>query len=281
MQVNLDLVVENNVYRTRNPQLSMLGRIFPSLFFYSNFIRVVVQAGSLAKNNNYHDNDWVTSSRRLLRYLEAVGVEVEFSGINHITDTAEPCVIIGNHMSLLETILLPAILQPIKPITYVIKQSLLEYPVFKYVMRSRNPVAVTRTNPRYDLKTVMEEGADRLHRGISLIVFPQTTRSHTFDPNQMSSIGVKLAKAEQVPIIPLALKTDCMENGRLLKDFGKINSSRKVYFAFGAPMRVAGKGTDEQRMISEFITAQLTGWQHDKIILVQSESGEKKRIEKA
>ena len=47
-------------------------------------------------------------------------------------------------MSSLETMVLPAIVQPIKHVTFVVKASLLNYPIFKYVMRSRDPVAVTR-----------------------------------------------------------------------------------------------------------------------------------------
>ena len=246
---------------------SLLGRFFPSLSFYINFIRVVIAAGNKAKRNAYQDADWVASSTKLLRYLEAVGVQVEISGIQHLIDLKEPCIFIGNHMSLLETILLPGCIQPIKPVTYVIKQSLLEYPVFKYVMRSRQPIAVTRTNPRHDFQVVMKEGAERLGRGISIIIFPQTTRSHTFDPSQMSSIGVKLAKAAKVPIIPLALKTDAMHNGKLLKDFGKIDRTRKVFFAFSEPILVKGKGAEEQQLINDFICAKLREWQHDMIAM--------------
>ncbi len=79
--------------------------------------------------------------------------------------------IIGNHMSMMETLLLPAMIQPINPVTFVVKEALLSYPVFKYIMRSRNPIAVTRTNPRQDLKTVLSEGMDRLEQGIFPLLF--------------------------------------------------------------------------------------------------------------
>jgi 1-acyl-sn-glycerol-3-phosphate acyltransferase len=162
---------------------------------------------------------------------------------------------------MMETLLLPAMIQPITPVTFVIKEALLSYPVFKYIMRSRDPIAVTRTNPRQDLKTVLNEGTDRLSKGISVIVFPQTTRSHNFDEQQMSSIGVKLAKKAGVPIIPLALKTDCWQNGKPIKDFGRLDTTKMAHFAFGEPITITGKGDTEQAAVNAFIAGKLKDWE--------------------
>ena len=127
-------------------------------------------------------------------------------------------------------------------------------------MRSRDPIAVTRTNPREDLKAVLEGGAARLERGTTIIVFPQTTRTPEFEPSQFSSIGAKLARKAGVPIVPVALKTDAWENGRHLKDLGKIDPSRKVHIGFGEPLRVAGRGTQEHQAVVSFIEDKLAAW---------------------
>jgi 1-acyl-sn-glycerol-3-phosphate acyltransferase len=76
----------------------------------------------------------------------------------------------------------------------------------------------------------------------------------------MTSIGVKLAKKAEVPIVPLALRTDAWMNGKYLKDFGRFNIERKVYFAFAPALRVAGKGNEEHQRITERIAAQLGRW---------------------
>lgn len=238
--------------------------LFPSLSFYLHLICIVYRASRLAKDGRYDGSDWMESSYEVMQRLENVGVRVEISGIENVVAAGGPVVIIGNHMSMMETLLLPVMIQPIKPVTFVVKESLLSYPVFKYVMRSRNPIAVTRTNPRQDLKTVLNEGIDRLRNDVSIIVFPQTTRSHTFDAMQMSSIGVKLAKKAGVTIIPLALKTDCWQNGKKFKDFGKLDITKKAYFAFGEPVRVAGKGDDEHAAINSFIAGKLQEWEGEK-----------------
>jgi 1-acyl-sn-glycerol-3-phosphate acyltransferase len=163
-------------------------------------------------------------------------------------------------MSILETFVLPGIVAPFRETTFVVKQSLVEYPVFKHVMRSRNPVAISRTNPREDLRAVLEGGEQRLNAGISIVVFPQTTRTTVFDPADFNSIGVKLAKKAGVPVVPVALKTDAWGNGRYLKDFGKIRPSSKVHFAFGKPLWVQDRGREEHDEIVQFIVEKLAEW---------------------
>jgi 1-acyl-sn-glycerol-3-phosphate acyltransferase len=234
---------------------------FPSLVFYLRLFCIVFRASRLAKKNCYDGSDWMESSYEVMQRLEKVGIRIEISGIENLVGVRGPAVIIGNHMSMMETLLLPAMVQPVKPVTFVVKEKLLSYPVFKHIMLSRNPIAVTRTNPRQDLKTVLNEGLDRLKKDISIIVFPQTTRSHTFDARQMSSIGVKLAKKAGVPIVPLALKTDCWQNGKRIKDFGKLDVTKTAHFAFGEPITVEGKGDAEHVAVNAFIAGKLKEWE--------------------
>lgn len=248
------------LYRTSGQPVALLSKMFPSLLFYLHLISIVYRSSSVAKRGEYGDNNWIESSLDVLRRLEQAGVKIEISGIENLERQNGPVVFIGNHMSMMETMLLPGIIQPILPVTFVVKESLLDYPVFKYIMQSRNPVAVSRTNPRQDLKVVMSEGVNRLRAGISVIVFPQTTRSHTFDPEQMSSIGVKLAKKAGVPVIPVALKTDCWQNGSWIKDFGRLDLAKTAYYSFGAPIMVVGKGDEEQNEINAFIANALKRW---------------------
>jgi 1-acyl-sn-glycerol-3-phosphate acyltransferase len=127
-------------------------------------------------------------------------------------------------------------------------------------MRSRNPIVVGRTNPRDDLRTVLEGGATILSEGRSLVIFPQTTRTPVFDPKEFNTIGIKLAKRANVPVVPIALKTDAWGNGKRLKDFGKIDPSKKVYFSFGNPMVVKERGVEEHNAIIDFIEQHLKEW---------------------
>jgi 1-acyl-sn-glycerol-3-phosphate acyltransferase len=251
---------DHGTYRTGGHARRWLAGLWPSLAFYSYILSIVFRASAKARRGVYDDAAWCGSSLDTIRALEHVGVRLDISGLDHVAALEGPCLFIGNHMSTLETFVLPVLLVPFKRTTFVVKQSLVEYPVFGQVMRSRDPITVRRTNPREDLKSVLEGGAERLAEGISIVIFPQTTRTPAFDPKEFNTIGVKLAKRASVPVIPFALKTDAWGNGRLHKDFGRIDPSKAVHFAFGAPLRIADRGSEEHEAIIRFISAHLTEW---------------------
>lgn len=252
-------------YRSTPQRASLLARAFPALTLYGAFVRIVMRANTLATRGTYDDEAWCGSTLACLRLVEHIGMNVEITGIDHIRQLDSPCVVIGNHMSTLETVVLPIIIRQFREVTFIVKESLLSYPVFGPIMRSRDPIPVTRTSPRQDLKAVLAGGKERLERGVSIIVFPQTTRTVSFDPAQFNSIGVKLAQRANVPIVPLALLTDAWGNGRRLKEFGPVDPSKDVRFAFGEPMRVQGRGAEEQQEIIRFISERLSTWADERV----------------
>jgi len=254
------LEIQNSRYQSPSESVSFFSKILPSLCFYPQFIRVIVNAAAKAKSGTYPDEEWGLDSQRVFRLLEKAGLRFDISGFENLEKLEGSAVIVGNHMSIMETLVLPAIILPYTNVTFVVKDSLLTYPIFQHIMRSRNPVAVTRTNPRQDLKTVMTDGVDRLNRGVSVIVFPQTTRSTSFDPEHFGSIGTKLAKKAGVPIIPVALKTDAWQNGSISKDFGRVHPDVPVKICFGEPLSISGKGAEEHQQVVDFIVRKLEDW---------------------
>jgi 1-acyl-sn-glycerol-3-phosphate acyltransferase len=251
---------EKGAYRTKASKVSLLAHFFPGPVFYSNTAWIVFWAGHAAKQGRYGNQEWADSSHDVMTALEKIGVSIEIKGVDNFRSLDGPFVFIGNHMSALETFVLPCIIQPLKDTTFVVKESLIDYPVFGPVMRSRNPVVVGRTNPREDLKAVLNGGTEILSSGRSIVIFPQTTRAPVFNPSEFNTIGVKLAKKADVPVVPIALKTDAWGNGRRLKDFGRIDPSKKVYFSFGKPMRVKNRGVEEHNAIIAYIEEHLKKW---------------------
>ncbi len=252
---------DHGTYHPAERPVQPLFGLFPSFFYYAQMLDIVCEASLLARRSQYGDREWSNSSFDIIKALESVGTKIHIEGVDNFADVEGPCVFVGNHMSTLETFVLPTVISPSKPVTFVIKRSLVEYPVFKHIMRSRNPVVVDRVNPREDFKTVMEEGQQRLESGVSLVVFPQTTRTTEFDPARFNTIGVKLAKRTGVPVVPFALKTDAWGSGKRIKDFGPIDPRKSVHFAFGEPLRISGAGQQEQQAIVGFIQEKLRQWQ--------------------
>jgi 1-acyl-sn-glycerol-3-phosphate acyltransferase len=228
--------------------------------FYPQLVWHVCVHSRRAAIGFYSGADWTEGSRAVMRSLENVGIQFEINGIHNISSFDGPAVFIGNHMSALETFVLPCIIQPLKPVTFVVKRSLIDTPVFKHLMRSRDPITVGRTNPREDLKAVLDEGPKKLQAGTSIVIFPQSTRSVVFKPEEFNTLGVKLASRNGVPVVPFALKTDAWGIGRNLKDFGPVDRKKKVHFTFGEPMKVEGRGTREHEQIIRFIQEKLEQW---------------------
>jgi 1-acyl-sn-glycerol-3-phosphate acyltransferase len=192
--------------------------------------------------------------------VEKVGGSITVENVAAVAGLSGPALFVGNHMSTLETFMLPCMIVPYRPVTFVVKRELVDMPVFKHVMRSRNPVVVGRDNPRDDLRVMLEEGEARLRAGVSVIVFPQRTRAPVWKPGEFNSIAVKLAKRAGVPVVPLAVRTDLWGTGRLIKDFGPIRPERAVRFSFGDPLAVTGNGRDAQAAVVAFITAKMQSW---------------------
>jgi len=241
--------------------------LFPSLRFYSGMVRTIIKAHSIVKKNNYNGKNWSISSFNMLDDLEAAGLKLSVDGLNNIRSFNGPAVFIGNHMSSLETVVLPCLIQPNKPVVFVMKQELLNYPFFGPVTGARHPVVVGRSNPREDLNIVFTEGEARLRDGRSVIIFPQRTRSSRFIPAEFNTLGVKLAKRADVPIIPVAIISDAWGNGKLIKDFGKIDPNKKVVIHFGKPVNVNGNGTEAHQYVLEFIESVLIREKRNELII--------------
>ena len=254
------LDLDHGTYATSGHAEGRRAGLWPNLAFYSRIVPIVYRASAKAKRGIYDDAAWSASSLDVVRALEHIGARFAIAGLDHVAGLKGPCVFIGNHMSILETFVLPCLIAPYRRVTFVVKESLITYPCFGHVMRSRDPVVVGRENAREDLRVVMEEGQKRLEAGVSIVIFPQTTRSEQFDARKFNSLGVKLARKAGVPVVPVALKTDAWSVGRLIKDFGPIRPERTVRFRFGEPMIVTGSGKEEHARVVEFLEAHLSAW---------------------
>ncbi len=230
--------------------------------FYAQYVMCVLRARKMAVRGLYDDSAWAESSFSVLRTIERNRGRFEITGIDNVRSAAGqgPLIFISNHMSTLETQVLPVLIAPFMPVTFVVKERLTTSPVFGPIMRSRDPITVSRKNPREDLEAVLRGGVERLQRGVSIIVFPQSTRSPVFDPDAFNTLGVKLASKAGAPVMPIAVKTDFWGDGGLFRGFGPIRPERTIHIEFGSLLKVAGRGKDQHHEIVEFIKSRLSRW---------------------
>jgi hypothetical protein len=170
---------KDGLYRTPPGRAGFFSRLLPGLFFYPRIIYTTVKASLLVALGKYSNWYWEVTGLETLRAIELAGATVEIEGMENLRSFEGPCVFIANHMSTLETYALPGILVPFRHITFVVKKSLVTYPVVGRVMRWMPPITVTRTNPREDLKAVLEEGSALLSQGRSVVIFDRRVGKRT------------------------------------------------------------------------------------------------------
>jgi len=231
-----------------------------SLIYYVKLLSTLTRASVAARRGTLDDTRWAFHSHRVLEIVETVGGKVSISGLEALARQPGPVVFIVNHMSLVETLILPGIVLPFGRVNFVIKEELRHYPVLGSIFKALGLIAVSRKNAREDFKVVLREGHKFISSGGSVLIFPQATRSIGFDVQGFNTLGVKLASKAGVPVIPVAIKTDFQGNGKLIKDMGPIDPSKMLYFKFGEAMTVAGKGREAHRHVVEFIAENLKAW---------------------
>lgn len=224
-----------------------------TLRLHTNVIKKIILSAIKANKKEYTYEELVIDGLKILQMMRDVGCKITIKGVENLNNLTSPCVFIANHMSTLETFVLPGVIGKKFRITFVVKKSLLKYPFFGKILSQLSPIPVTRKNPKEDYKIVMQEGLKRLKEGISVIVFPQAARELVFDPAKFNTLGIKLAKKASVPAVPIALKTDAWGIGKIIKDFGKIDPSKPICFFIGKPFYIENKGLKEHLQIIEFI----------------------------
>lgn len=255
---------DNGTYRTPPGRRGkLLARISPTASFFVRYPWIIFKAAWRAKRGRLDGAAWADASREVLEALEAAGCTCEITGVEHLRGLDGPYIVVANHMSTLETMVLPVVLQPLRKTTFVVKRSLTTMPVFKHIMNSRQAIAVTQDNPREDLKTMLTEGLDRLQRGYTLVVFPQGSRTMQFDPKRLNTIGVKLAARAGVPLVPCAVATDAWGLGDWIPELAKIDPAKPIRMAFDAPLQVTGRGEEQHARTLEFIGERLSEWGYD------------------
>lgn len=240
---------------------------FPSFYFYlRHLLRIVYYSNRQAVKGIYDDDKWIYSSLDILRSLEKSGIKFHITGMSNIKKAEGPVIFVSNHMSILETFIFPSIIHPIKRIVYVMKEELVKFPLFGAVSAARDPILVSRKNPREDLMAVLNQGSEKIAKGKSIVIFPQRTRTPFLVPSGFNTLGIKLAKRNNVPIIPVALISDAWGTGKILKDFGRIDPSKEVKISFGEPMKVTGNGSEEHERTIEFIKNKFIEWHRSELI---------------
>ena len=205
---------------------------------------------------------WALCCFKTFQKAEKFGIKVTVDGWENRKDYKGPVVYLANHMSTLETIMLPPVLLTYGPFNVFVKASLSRLPALKRAAAHMGLIPLGRRSPREDLMQVFNEGVARIRGGNSILIFPQGSRERVFSRKLYSSIGAKLAEKAGVPVIPIAVKTDCSPtrpNGKgWFKDFGTVDPSKEIRLRCGPP--ITGPSKEMHQKVFDWIKAQLEEW---------------------
>ena len=113
----------------------------------------------------------------------------------------QPAVILSKHQSAWETFALQRVFSYQ---VWVLKRELLRIPIFGWGLKSLKVIAIDRGSKQQAIKQIIEQGKDRLDKGINVIVFPEGTRVAPNQTRRYAIGGALLAVESGYPVIPVA-----------------------------------------------------------------------------
>lgn len=253
---------ETGSYDTPFPRRP-LPRPLSRIAFQSLMWRSYIHSWLWSAESDFRKVGWPRLSFEVLRNAERSGGVVHIEGFRALDALGgAPAVVVCNHVSALETYFLPSILCAWNDVAYILKQSLLRYPIVGRCIRAIKPIPVTRKSPVADLRAVLKFGGEAIGEGRFAVIFPQGTRQRLFDAASFHSLGAKLARHAGVPLVPVAAATDFLRIGQWQRDlFATVHPESPIRFACGDPIPPdVGEGEMQRRAV-EFITSTLSRWE--------------------
>ena len=152
---------------------------------------------------------WITRDIRAIYWVARTGVRLglRLSGVKvklvHPEYAFEhaSCVYVSNHVSNLDP---PALFMVLPQVAFVLKQELGRIPLLGYVMGLGGFIYVNRKD-RNSRRLAQQEAVARLRQGISLIIFPEGTRSRDGKLLPFRPGPFTIAIEAQAPIVPITV----------------------------------------------------------------------------
>ena len=146
------------------------------------------------------------------------GIKVEVIGKENLP--TEPCVIVSNHQGQWEAYSMQYLFHPM---CTLLKKELLYIPLWGWAMKMLNPIAINRNKPKEAILQTLEEGSDRLKKGMYVLLFPEGTRVKAGRVGKYARSSFELAKRNGVMVLPLCHNSgDCWPAHKFIKKPGII-----------------------------------------------------------
>jgi 1-acyl-sn-glycerol-3-phosphate acyltransferase len=142
---------------------------------------------------------WVDIVLWAAKFFCDLGYDVQ--GLENIP-TEQQVIFLSKHQSAWETIAFSRILP--RQVVFVLKKELLWLPVWGWALATLKHIAIDRKNAKASLRLLIEQGTARLNEGLSVVVFPEGTRTAPGEKRKFNAGGALLAQRSGYPVVPVA-----------------------------------------------------------------------------
>jgi len=179
--------------------------------------------------------------------LRTCRVRVDAQGLENLSP-GQPYVVMANHQSLFDITAIAFSL----PLSwrFVAKRELARVTFFGWGLVAAGHIVVDRQNNEASVRS-LKRAAQRIRDGITVVIFPEGTRSPTGELRRLKSGGFYLAVEAQVPILPATVS-----GSRRITPRGSLRvHPGRILVRYGTPIPTEGLDTSHIALLKERVAA--------------------------
>lgn len=185
--------------------------------------------------------------------LFLAGAKLVVSGEERIPP-GEPVIFMGNHQGNFDILALSLAIP--RQFSWIAKEELFRVPIFGAAMRRAGYIPLDRGHGRKAVRS-MNEAADRVKGGVSVVVFPEGTRTLDGSLLPFKRGGFLLACRAGVPVVPFTIR-----GSREINPRNRLHLTRgTISIRFGAPISTENAGKDAEALMERVRSAILAGFE--------------------
>jgi 1-acyl-sn-glycerol-3-phosphate acyltransferase len=157
---------------------------------------------------------WVNFTIWLVKHV--LGIPYRLLGAENIP--AGAVVVLAKHQSAWETLMLQEVF---RDTVFVWRKEIKRLPFFGWALATTPMIETDRSVSRASLKSLVDQGRERLDHGYTVIIFPEGTRAEPGSQTRYKVGGAHLAAETGALVVPVALNSgDFWGRGALIKRSG-------------------------------------------------------------
>ncbi len=182
--------------------LKILYYIYFGIYLFIKTIIAKVKTLFLKKESQKAVDEYIyhTAQGMCRHFMRISNTSSIVKGLENIPK--EPCIFICNHQAIFDVFLLIPNIEQIA--AFIAKKEIKSYPLIGFWITAMHSVYLDRSNVREGMKAI-NEGAENIKRGYSMILFPEGTRSLSSEMGEFKKGSLKLALKANAPIVPVTI----------------------------------------------------------------------------